>query len=274
MLVEIDLSWSASSDNVGIKTYVVYRDSERLATVVGTKTTYQDTAARSLDRVRLQRASHGRCQERLGAIERGQGHDAGPRRYGGAVDSDRPAGERGELQRDRPLVDTVVRQRGCHRLHRLPQQRAADDGPGDGIDIQEHVVGGVDGVRLHRSGDGRGRQPLRRSRNRTKAKTLASADTEAPSTPTTLTATAVSAAEIDLSWGASSDNVAVTGYIIYRDGTRLATVPGTETTYRDSDGRGVDRLQLHRPGDGLGGECLASCRTSPSTKTGSAPGPP
>jgi parallel beta-helix repeat protein len=39
----IDLSWSPSSDNVGVTGYTIYRDSVPLATVGGSTTTYQDT---------------------------------------------------------------------------------------------------------------------------------------------------------------------------------------------------------------------------------------
>jgi chitodextrinase len=38
---------------------------------------------------------------------------------------------------------------------------------------------------------------------------------------------------VDLAWDASSDNVAVTGYRIYRDGAQLASV-GPETSYSDT----------------------------------------
>ena len=48
-------------------------------------------------------------------------------------------------------------------------------------------------------------------------------DAEAPTTPTNLTATAVSASRIDLSWDASTDNVGVAGYKIYRDGSLVAS---------------------------------------------------
>lgn len=42
------------------------------------------------------------------------------------------------------------------------------------------------------------------------------ADTEAPSTPSSLTADAVSASQIDLTWQASTDNVGVAGYRVFR----------------------------------------------------------
>ena len=41
-------------------------------------------------------------------------------------------------------------------------------------------------------------------------------DTAAPSIPTGLTATAISSSQINLSWTASTDNVAVTGYQVFR----------------------------------------------------------
>jgi chitodextrinase len=64
-------------------------------------------------------------------------------------------------------------------------------------------------------------------------------DTVAPTTPGSLTATAASANQIDLNWTASADNVAVTGYSIERcqgatcsDFAQLATT--TATTYADA----------------------------------------
>src|SRR5438552_1923689 len=47
--------------------------------------------------------------------------------------------------------------------------------------------------------------------------------TTPPSVPTGLTATAVSSSQINLSWTASSDNVGVSGYRVYRGGTQIAT---------------------------------------------------
>jgi chitodextrinase len=65
------------------------------------------------------------------------------------------------------------------------------------------------------------------------ADTASSADVTPPSAPTSLAGNAVSSTEIDLTWNASSDNVAVTGYRISRDGTAIADTTGT--SYQDTN---------------------------------------
>ncbi len=52
-------------------------------------------------------------------------------------------------------------------------------------------------------------------------------DTIPPSAPTNLTATAVSSSQINLSWTASTDNLGVTGYRIFRNGAEIATTANT-----------------------------------------------
>jgi Glycosyl hydrolases family 16/Fibronectin type III domain len=56
-------------------------------------------------------------------------------------------------------------------------------------------------------------------------------DTQPPTAPTNLTAPTKTATTINLSWGASTDNVGVAGYNVYRNGsTLLASTNGTGTT--------------------------------------------
>ena len=57
-------------------------------------------------------------------------------------------------------------------------------------------------------------------------------DTQAPTTPSGLTAVTISTTEINLAWTASTDNVAVTTYKIYRGGSPIATL-GNVTGYAD-----------------------------------------
>ena len=58
------------------------------------------------------------------------------------------------------------------------------------------------------------------------------ADTTPPSTPADLSATAVSSSQIDLWWSASTDDVGVTGYRVFRSGTQIATP--TTNSYSDT----------------------------------------
>ncbi|WP_275315636.1 endonuclease [Tenacibaculum bernardetii] len=50
-----------------------------------------------------------------------------------------------------------------------------------------------------------------------------SSDTQAPTTPTNLTASNITETSTDLSWSIATDNVAVTGYDIYKGTTKIAT---------------------------------------------------
>ncbi len=53
-------------------------------------------------------------------------------------------------------------------------------------------------------------------------------DTEAPSIPTKLTTSSITSTSIGLSWNASTDNIAVSGYDIYQGITLLTTVTSTD----------------------------------------------
>ena len=72
--------------------------------------------------------------------------------------------------------------------------------------------------------------------------TTKTVDTQPPTAPGTLTATAASSAEIDLSWGAATDNVAIANYQIWRcqglgcsNFSQVGTTSnGTTTTYQDT----------------------------------------
>ncbi|MFG3496487.1 cellulase family glycosylhydrolase [Streptomyces sp. NPDC047928] len=59
-------------------------------------------------------------------------------------------------------------------------------------------------------------------------------DTTPPSAPTGLTAGATTATSTTLTWTASTDDVAVTGYDVYRDGTRVNAAPVAGTSYADT----------------------------------------
>ena len=109
-----------------------------------------------------------------------------------------------------------------------------------------------------------------------------SADTTAPTAPADLTLTGVTAAGAGLTWSAASDDVAVTGYNVYRfDGlfvsTLLATVAGTSYTAPLS---GRDNFYV-RARDAAGNVSLSSNLVSvtstsapPTSPSPSSPPPP
>lgn len=60
---------------------------------------------------------------------------------------------------------------------------------------------------------------------------LVSNDTQAPSAPTNLNASGITQSSLTLNWSASTDNIAVTGYDIYRNGTKINPSLVGATTY-------------------------------------------
>lgn len=61
--------------------------------------------------------------------------------------------------------------------------------------------------------------------------TTTTPDTTPPSVPTGVTATAISSSQITVRWTASTDNVGVTGYNVFRNGSKVGT--SATTTYTD-----------------------------------------
>jgi chitodextrinase len=59
-------------------------------------------------------------------------------------------------------------------------------------------------------------------------------DTTPPTTPGNFTATEASSSSIQLTWTASTDNVGVTSYQIWRDGTPIAFPNGSATSFLDT----------------------------------------
>jgi len=64
-----------------------------------------------------------------------------------------------------------------------------------------------------------------------------SSDTQAPSVPTNVQATALSATSVRVTWTASTDNVGVAGYNIYRNGSQVGT--SITTSYTDTGLQGI-----------------------------------
>lgn len=98
--------------------------------------------------------------------------------------------------------------------------------------LGEHDLGATGTVRVEdRKQDGTwGARSI--TFNKMKFTYLGPTDTQAPTVPTNVTATALNAVSIRVDWTASTDNVGVTGYRIFRDGVQVGT--STTTSYTDT----------------------------------------
>ena len=97
--------------------------------------------------------------------------------------------------------------------------------------------------------------------------TPAQADTQAPSTPAGLTATVVGGNGINLAWGASIDNVGVTAYKIYRSGSLLITL-GNVTGYADAGLRDATTFSYTVQACDAANNCSAQSSTATATTQG------
>ena len=219
---QINLTWTASTDNVGVTGYRVYRNGSQ----VGEPRPGRATPTRGFPRPRA--TATGSWPTMPAATSP---PSAGPWRY------PRPMPRR-------PPFPRTSRGPGP------PPRRSTSPGR------PRRITSGVTGYRVYRNGsqvgttagasysdtglsevtsysytvaayDGAGNASAQCG-----AVAVSTLDATAPSVPTNLQATVVSTSRIDLSWTASTDNVAVTGYKVYRDGSLVASPSGT--TYSDT----------------------------------------
>lgn len=90
-----------------------------------------------------------------------------------------------------------------------------------------------------------------------------SADTTAPTTPTNVSGTAISSSQINLSWIASTDNVGVSNYTIFRNGNQVGT---TNTTTHSDTGLSASTTYVYT----VSASDAAGNISSPSTGAGVA----
>ncbi len=219
------LSWSAANDNVAVTGYTVYRNGTPLASV-GTTTLYDD-----------QNLAPGAYTYEVRARD-AAGNNSDPSTSAGVT----------VLDVDGPTVPGNLSATAAGSTHIDLAWEASTDNVGvTGYDIyrdgQPHVsVGPVtswsDGVTAPathtyevRAHDAAG-NPSGPSNSATA--TVVPPDRDAPTAPGNLSATRVGAAQVDLTWDASTDDRAVTGYVVQRNGAVIATL-GPATTYSDQN---------------------------------------
>ncbi|MFC9842173.1 discoidin domain-containing protein [Streptomyces sp. NPDC127595] len=93
-----------------------------------------------------------------------------------------------------------------------------------------------------------------------------SGDTQAPTAPASLAFTEATSGQVKLTWQASTDNVAVTGYDVYANGTLRQSVAGTVLTYTDTQPVSATVTYYVRAKDAAGNQ---SANSNTVTRNGS-----
>jgi hypothetical protein len=99
-------------------------------------------------------------------------------------------------------------------------------------------------------------------------RTGTSGDTQPPSAPSNLAYAQPQSGQIKLTWSAASDNVAVTGYEVFRDGVKVATTAGDTLTWTDSQPDSATVSYFVRGVDAAGNE---SANSNTVTREGTTP---
>jgi fibronectin type 3 domain-containing protein len=232
---QVNLAWNASTDNVGVTGYTVYRNGAILATVSGSTPSFADNSV----------ASVTTYSYAVDAFDAAGNHSARSLPVSLTTPDTSP-----------PTVPTGV--------------SAAPVSPGE-VDISWSAATdnvGVTGYSVYRNGilvsivagssltyadatvtasttyiykvdafDAAANHSAQSAP--ASATTPAAPDTQAPTTPTGVVAKVGPSGEVDVSWGAATDNIGVTGYTVFRDGVAIASVSGTTLAYADKTAAGL-----------------------------------
>ncbi len=101
----------------------------------------------------------------------------------------------------------------------------------------------------------------------------ATGDTQAPTAPANLAFTEPATGQIRLTWNASSDDTAVTGYDVYANGELLTSVGGDVTTYTDTRPAGTTVTYYVRAKDAAGNQSGNSNTVTRRAGTGDTQAP-
>jgi chitodextrinase len=226
----VSLSWEPSTDNVGVTGYLIYRDQEEVGQVDGDTLTYINEGLTA----DTEYTYEVRAIDQAGS--KSEASNAVKARTSVAEDTEAPTAPL-NLKVTGVTTDSVS----------LSWEPSTDNVGVTGYLIyrDQEEVGQVDGDTLTYINEGLTAdteytyevraidqaESKSEASNAVKARTSVAEDTEAPTAPLNLKVTGVTTDSVSLSWEPSTDNVGVTGYLIYRDQEEVGQVDGDTLTY-------------------------------------------
>ena len=226
---EINISWEASTDNIGVVQYQLYRDSVLVATVADTS--FTDTGLAAATEYAYTVAASDAAGNNSGLsdpayattdsiIEPDTTPPSIPQNVNASAVSsseinisweastDNIGVVQYQLYRDSVLIttgtDTSFTDTGLAAATEYAYTVAASDAAGNNSGLSDPAYATTDSI--------------------------IEPDTTPPSIPQNVNASAVSSSEINISWEASTDNIGVVQYQLYRDSVLVATVADTSFT--------------------------------------------
>src|SRR5215213_2307639 len=230
----VNLTWNAATDNINVTGYDLYRNGS-LAATLGAVTNYTDTPVSPTFTYQYQilaRDAAGNVSGLSTLASVTTPADTTPP----TVTMTAPTNGltvSGTIQLAADALDNVDVEDVDFLINGVVVATVGEGGPYNYLWDTTTVADGTVAVITARAVDTSSNMTT--SSSRTVTVDNASGDTLPPSLPGNFTAVAAGATRVDLSWNASTDNVGVTVYDVYRDGVLLTSTNGTVTSYSDSN---------------------------------------
>ena len=220
----VDLSWTASTDNVGVAGYDVYQGASLLGTVTGTTANVTGlTESTAYSFTVYSKDAAGNVSSVSNTVN-----------VTTATASDTQAPSAPTNLAASNITETTVD---------LSWTASTDNVGVTGYDVYQgaSLLGTVTGTTANVTGltestaysftvyskDAAGN--VSAVSNTVNVTTSSAPDTQAPTAPANLAASNITQTTLSLTWNAATDNVGVTGYDVYQDGSNIGSVTGTST---------------------------------------------
>ena len=218
----IDLNWTASTDNVGVTAYDVYMNGTFYATVVGTSANVTGLTASttySFYVVAKDAADNVSAQSNSVSVTTDEGNDVeaptAPTSLAVSNVTETTVDLNWTASTDNVGVTAYDVYQDGSFYATVTETSANVTGLSEATTYSFYVV----------AKDAAGN--VSAQSNSVSVTTDEGDDVEAPTAPTSLAASNVTETTVDLNWTASTDNVGVTGYDVYQDGSLYSSVTGT-----------------------------------------------
>jgi chitodextrinase len=219
----VTVAWNASTDNVGVTGYDVYRATTKVGTTTSTGYTITGLTcgtAYSVAVKALDQAGNTSPQATMSATTSACADSQPPTAPGNVTASTRTTTSIA-LTWAAATDNVGVAGYGIYNAGSLVNTTVGTTGIVSGLSCGTNYTLSVDA--FDASGNSSPKTTVMVS-------TLACADTSPPTQPTNLRATSTTTTSIALAWNPSTDNVGVTGYDVYRATTKVGTTTSTSYT--------------------------------------------